>query len=75
MKNKVENEILKDNIQKIRLDKNMTKILYERNIKTLGDLCNQSKTDLRKINLQGSQIRDIEIKLQLNGLNLRNNVY
>lgn len=66
-------ELIEQNIQRFNLKENVINKLYDNNIKTIGNLCRQSKTDLRNINLEQKDIYKIEVELQLVGLNLRNN--
>jgi len=45
-------------------------ILKQNNIKTLGQLSNKTKNDLRKYGFENFEINKLEIELQLLGLNL-----
>lgn len=49
-------------------------ILKQNNIKTLGQLSNKTKTDLRKYGFENFEINRLEIELQLLGLNLKNSL-
>lgn len=57
-----------------RKSKDAQDILKQNNIIKLGNLCDYSKTDLKKINIQTSNINKIEIELQLLGLNLKGGI-
>ena len=46
------------------------KILIDNKITTLGKLSTKTKTELKDIQLNAREIKDIEIKLELNGLML-----
>lgn len=45
--------------------------LKEHKVKTLGDLSNNSKSDLRKMGFESFEINKIDIELQLLGLGLK----
>ena len=49
-------------------------ILKQNNIKTLGELSNKTKTDLKKYGFENFEINKLEIELQLLGLNLKNSL-
>ena len=69
----MEEKLSKQNIYLLtNIDDKTLNILKENNIKTIGQLCNNTKSDLKNIGLLHKEIDKIEIELQLEGLNLRN---
>lgn len=69
-----ENLIKKESIKTFNINQNLINKLNENNIETIGELCRQSKTDLRNLEFVNKDIHKIEIELQLVGLNLKNNL-
>ena len=69
---KTENKYIKQSIERLDIPVEKIDLLKEKNIKTLGDLKNYSKTDLKSFNLSSNEINKIQIELQLLGLNLKN---
>lgn len=67
-----ENKYIKQSIERLDIPVEKIDILKGKKIKTLGDLCNYSKTDLKSFNLSSNEINKIQIELQLLGLNLKN---
>jgi len=63
--------MLDENIEKLKLNEEITKILKRNKIVKIKQLTNKSKTNLKEIGLLGYQISEIEIKLQLEGLDLK----
>lgn len=45
--------------------------LEKNNIKTLGELSNKTRTDLKKYGFENYEINKIDIELQLLGMNLK----
>ncbi|MBQ2937819.1 MAG: hypothetical protein IJE05_02925 [Clostridia bacterium] len=68
----MEDKLSKQNIDRLDIGDNAIKTLKDNNIKSIGQLCKKSKTDLKKIQLLQNDINKIEIELQLLGLNLKN---
>lgn len=66
-------EILDKDIETLKLDINTIKILKKNNIIRVKQLANKTKTKLKDIGLLGYEISEIEIKLQLEGLDLKGN--
>lgn len=64
-------KILAQSIDRLDVSDKAINKLKENNIKTLGQLCRKSKTDLKDINLVQVDINKIQIQLQLLGLNLK----
>lgn len=65
--------ILEDNIDVLKLNADIVEILKKKKITQVKQLANQSKTKLKDIGLLGYQISEIEVKLQLEGLDLKGN--
>lgn len=68
----MEEKMSKQSIDRLDISDNALKVLKENNIKTIGQLCRKSKSDLRDFELVQFEISKIEIELQLLGLNLKN---
>lgn len=66
-------EILDENIDVLNLNIDIVKILRKNKVIKVKQLANKSKTKLKDIGLLGYQISEIEIKLQLEGLDLKGN--
>lgn len=65
--------ILEDDIDVLKLNADIVVILKKKKITQVKQLANQSKTKLKDIGLLGYQISEIEVKLQLEGLDLKGN--
>lgn len=57
-------------ISVLNVGSDVEKILPDNKITTLGKLSTKTKTELKDIQLNAREIKDIEIKLELNGLML-----
>ena len=66
-------EILDEDIEILKLNIDIDKILKKNKIIKVKQLANKTKTKLKDIGLLGYQISEIEIKLQLEGLDLKGN--
>lgn len=67
-------ELLKQDISILEIrDTYILQVLKDNSIKSVGDLANKSKVDLKQLELQQDDIKHISIKLQLQGLDLRDN--
>ena len=66
-------EILDKDIEILKLNLDIVKILKKKKIIKVKQLANKTKTKLKDIGLLGYQISEIEIKLQLEGLDLKGN--
>lgn len=64
----------KESIKMFNINDKLINKLNQNNIETVGQLCKQTKTDLRNIDLMNKDIHKLEIELQLVGLNLKNNL-
>ena len=65
--------ILEDNIAVLKLSTDLVEILKKKKLTKVKQLANKTKTQLKDIGLLGYQISEIEIKLQLEGLNSKGN--
>lgn len=65
--------ILEDDIDVLKLNADTVEVLKQKKIIKVKQLANQSKTKLKDIGLLGYQISEIEVKLQLEGLDLKGN--
>ncbi|MBE5820884.1 MAG: hypothetical protein E7310_08835 [Clostridiales bacterium] len=63
--------MLDEAIEKLRLDNETVKILKRNKIVKVRQLTNKTKTKLKELGLAGYQISEIEIKLQLEGFDLK----
>ena len=69
------NALLKENVSILSLNESLNQKLEENNINKIEDLCSMTKADLRNINFEQTDINTIEIKLQLNGLDIKKKRY
>ena len=54
------------------IKENMLNVLKDDNVKTLGQLSNKTRTDLKNYGFEHYEINKIDIELQLLGLGLKN---
>ena len=54
------------------IKENMLNVLKDANVKTLGQLSNKTRTDLKNYGFEHYEINKIDIELQLLGLGLKN---
>lgn len=66
-------EILEKSITTLNLDKNIVENLLSNNISTIFSLCNYSRIELVQLGFTNEQINEVIIKLQLIGLDLKQN--
>lgn len=66
-------EALKNNITTLSINKKILQVLNNNGIETIKDLCKYSRIELADKGLENSEIKDIMISLQLNGLDLKPN--
>ncbi len=66
---------LKEEIIKLNLDSSIRDILIANNILVIYDLWILDRSKLKKLGLKDSQINNIIIKLELNGIGLNKKVY
>lgn len=67
------NSDLEKDIKTLKINKKIEKILKENKIITINDLCLKSRMELRELGIENNFINDILVKLQLIGLNLKQN--
>ncbi len=65
--------MLEENVENLKLNEEITNFLRKERIIKVKHLTNRTKTDLKNLGLQGYQISEIEVKLQLEGLDLKTN--
>lgn len=70
----MENKLIKQSIDRLDLADKIINTLKENNIKTIGQLCKKTKSDLKKIDLLQNEVNKIDIELQLLGLTLKNSI-
>lgn len=76
MNKQVYNEkLLNNDIRILELNKSICEKLKLNEIDTVGKLCNNTRKELRKLNFLQNDIRLIVTKLQLQGLDIKGNVY
>jgi len=66
-------DILKKEINILKIDKSTIKTLIDNNINTIYELCNHSRMELAVIGLNNNQINKIIVSVQLQGLDLKPN--
>lgn len=66
---------LENDISLLYLDHKINTVLIDHHIITIRDLWELKRKDLKKMNLSDSQINQIIIKLQLNGIDLNKKVH
>jgi len=71
----MKSSLLKEDLSILSLNDSIQQKLEENDIIKVGDLCSMTKADLRNINFEQSDINSIEIKLQLNGLDIKKKRY
>lgn len=71
---KIDEKLLNQSINRIEISDNATEILNKNKITTLEDLCNKTKTDLKKLEINQGEINKMDIELQLLGLKLKNSL-
>ena len=63
--------MLEKQIEELKLNAEINKVLKKNKINKVKQLTNKTKTQLKEIGLLGYQISEIEIKLQLIGYDLK----
>lgn len=66
---------LEDKIETLNLSKKINKILKDNSIIYIKDLWILNRKELKSFNLKDSEIKDIIIALQLQGLDLNKRIY
>lgn len=67
--------ILEKEIQELGVNQKVEKVLVDNGVNTIQDVWVLKRTDLKKKGLSDSDIMQITIKLQLNGLDLNRKIY
>jgi len=67
--------ILNKEIKFLDLNKKVENKLLNLDIKTIKDLWCLNRVDLKKLNFSDNEIKEIMIKLELNGLDLNKKIY
>ncbi len=67
----MDKKFAKQSIERLDTSMEVINLLKNSNINTLEELCDERNSDLKQIGLEQSQIKEINIQLQLLGLNLR----
>lgn len=65
--------MLDKDIEELKFNDEINKLLKKHKIIKVKQLANKTKTKLKEMGLQGYQISEIEVKLQLEGLDLKGN--
>ena len=71
---KMDEKLNKQSIDRLDISNNCIELLKINSIKTIGELCKKSKTDLKKLSLVQEEVNKIDIELQLLGLKLKNSL-
>lgn len=66
-------KILEKEIDILKIDKDIIKVLLDNSINTIYKLCNYSRMELANIGLNNNQINKVIISVQLQGLDLKPN--
>lgn len=66
-------KILNENVDRLNISCKLIELLKQNKVTKISQLCNKTKTNLKNMNLTNTEISQIEIELQLLGLDLKNN--
>lgn len=66
---------IEDKVETLNLSKNIVKTLHNNDINYIKDIWVMNRKDLKKIGLKDSEIKDIIISMQLQGLDLNEKIY
>lgn len=75
MKKTINKEILQKDVKFLELNNSIYAKLKSNKIETIGELCNNTRKELRNLDFVQSDIQSIIIKLQLKGLDIKGNEY
>lgn len=75
MKKTINKEILQKDLELLELNSNICTKLKSNKIETIGELCNNTRKELRNLNFVQNDIQIIIAKLQLKGLDIKGNEY
>lgn len=70
-----ENVHIQKSIDILDIDKKTLELLISNDVKTIGDLWILTRKKLKDLGIKDSEIKQIQIKLQLLGLDLNKKVY
>lgn len=68
-------KILEKEIETLNLDRKIIELLKNNNIVLVNELWLKKRKELKELGFTDSQIHQISVKLQLNGLDLNKKVY
>lgn len=66
-------KILKQSIDRLDIPCQTIELLKENKIVNISQICNKTKTELKDLGILNKEIKQIEVQLQLEGLNLNSN--
>jgi hypothetical protein len=66
---------IEDNIETLKLSKNITKTLKSNNVVYIKDLWILNRKKLKELGIKDKEIKEIIISLQLQGLDLNKKIY
>ena len=75
MKKTMNKELLQKDVKLLELDNNIYTKLKSNKIETIGELCSNTRKELRNLNFVQNDIQIIVAKLQLKGLDIKGNEY
>ena len=75
MKKTINKEILQKDVKVLDLNNSIYAKLKCNKIETIGELCNNTRKELRNLNFVQNDIQIIIAKLQLKGLDIKGNEY
>ena len=71
----MKNEGFDESLKFLKIDEKTIKKLEKVNIKTINDLWQMKRKELKALNFSDSEINYLQIKLQLRGLDLNKKIY
>lgn len=66
----MEEKLKRQSIYRLDVPDKILQKLTDNHIETLGQLCQKSRSDLKKIGIEPYEAKELDIELQLNGLYL-----
>lgn len=75
MKKIINKELLQKDVKFLELNSNIYTKLKSNKIETIGQLCDNTRKELRNLNFVQNDIQIIVAKLQLKGLDIKGNEY
>ncbi len=70
-----DNSLINDSVEKLKLNSKICAKLRYNEIDTIEKLCQHTRKELKSLDLVQEEIQTIIIKLQLQGLNIKDNEY